>query len=146
MAAWIPADASCVPFPNADAFTVAHTVLRTGMPPAAIIPGFQDVRRSAPRIGSVVGPAGCGLSPWQAGAAEAAISSIAVAIPAVLVIHSLSGAVRRYDGPSPAAGAAVAAATWTTGAGTGAAITLMPEPARAPAHRSLSLRKGFSKN
>src|SRR5512132_4088355 len=86
MAAWIPADASCVPFPNADALTVAQTVLRTGMPPAAIIPGFQDVRRSAPRIGSVVGPAAPGLSPWQAGAAEAAISSIAVAIPAVLVI------------------------------------------------------------
>src|SRR6267143_4024145 len=45
MAAWMPAVASDAPFPNADAFTVAHRLVRAGTPPRT--PGFHVVRRSA---------------------------------------------------------------------------------------------------
>src|SRR5262245_23598125 len=46
----MPAVASCAPLPYVDACTVAHVVVRAGMPPSDMSPGFHVVARSGGKI------------------------------------------------------------------------------------------------
>ena len=60
-----------MPFPYLDASTLAHTVLRAGTPPAAIIPGLQSVRRSSvSTVGALTEVAALVLSTFSAIAAN----------------------------------------------------------------------------